>query len=51
MEAQDYIIESNVLYEETKSTILLAKNGRMSTGKASKHTKNRSFIITNNITQ
>ena len=30
METQGYTIESNVLYQDNKSTILLAKNGRMS---------------------
>ena len=35
MEAQGYTIESNVLYQDNKSTILLAKNGRMSAGKNS----------------
>ena len=29
MEAQGYTIENNVLYQDNKSTILLAKNGRM----------------------
>ena len=35
MEAQGYIIESNIIYQDNKSTILLAKNRRMSTGKNS----------------
>ena len=43
MEAQDYTIENNVLSQDNNSTILLAKNGRMLAGKASKHTKNRVF--------
>ena len=30
-----------ILYQDNKFTILLAKNGRMSAGKASKHIKNR----------
>ena len=43
MEAQGYTIDSNLLYQDNKSTILMAKNGRMSAGKHSKHTKNRFF--------
>ena len=33
MEAQGYAIENNILYQDNKFTILLAKNGRMSAGK------------------
>ena len=33
MEARGYTIENNILYQDNKSTILLAKNGRMSAGK------------------
>ena len=41
MESEGYTIENNVLYQDNKSTILLAKNGRMKAEKASKHIKNR----------
>ena len=51
MKAQGYTIENNVLYQDDKSTTLLAKNGRMSAGKASKHIKNRFFLITDKIAQ
>ena len=51
MEAQGYTIENNILYQDNKSTILLAKNGRMSAGKNSKHIKNRSFLITDKVAQ
>ena len=44
MDAQGYAIENNILYQDNKSTILLAKNGRMSAGKNSKHIKNRFFL-------
>ena len=37
MKAQGYTIENNVLYQDAKSTILLAKNGCMSARKPSKH--------------
>ena len=51
MESQGYTIENNVLYQDNKSTILLAKNGRMSAGKASRHIKNRFFLITDKVAQ
>ena len=41
----------NILYQDNKSTILLAKNGRMSAGKASKHIKNRFYLVTDKIAQ
>ena len=43
MEAQGYTIDNNLLYQDNKSTILLAKNGRMSAGKASRHIHHRFF--------
>ena len=51
MEAQGYPIENNTLYQENKSTILLAKNGRMSAGKNSKHIKNIFFLIADKVAQ
>ena len=46
MEAQGYTIDSNILFQDNQSTILLAKNGRSYAGKKSKHNKNRYFLIT-----
>ena len=51
MEAQGYTIENNILYQDNKSAILLAKNGRMSAGGNSKHIKNRFFLITDKVAQ
>ena len=48
-EAQSYTMDNNVLYQDNKSTTLLAKNGRMSAGKNSKHIKNRFFLITDKV--
>ena len=50
-EAQGYTIDNNVLYQDNKSTILLAKNGRISAGKNRKHIKNRFFLITDKVAQ
>ena len=51
MEAQGYTIENNILYQDNKFTVFLAKNGRMSAGKNSKHVKNRFFLITDKVVQ
>ena len=51
MEAQGYPIENNTLYQENKSTILLATKGIMSAGKNRKHTKNIIFLITDEVVQ
>ena len=51
MEAQGYTIENNLLYEDNKSVILLAKNGCLSAGKNSKHIKNICFLICDKIAQ
>jgi hypothetical protein len=39
IESQGYTVEENVLYQENKSTILLANNGRWSSSKRTKHIK------------
>ena len=51
IEAQGYTTESTVLYQNYKSTILLAKNGRRSAGKNSKHIKNYVFLIADKVAQ
>ena len=51
MEDQGYPMKNNVFYQNNKSTILLAKNGRISAGKNSKHIKNKFFLITDKVTQ
>ena len=51
MRAQCYTIENNILYQDKKSTILLAKNRSMSAGKNSKHIKNRFILITDKVAQ
>ena len=43
MEAQSYAIANNILYQDNNSTILMAKNGRMSAGKKIKHINNMFF--------
>jgi hypothetical protein len=45
IEAQGYTVEENILYQDNKSTILLANNGRWSSGKRTKHIRSRYFYI------
>ena len=51
MEAQGYTIDINILFQDNKSTILLAKNGRSLAGKNSKHINNCYFLITDKVQQ
>eukprot|EP00804_Cyclotella_cryptica_P015717 CCRYP_013378-RA/>CCRYP_013378-RA protein AED:0.70 eAED:0.41 QI:0/-1/0/1/-1/0/1/0/188 len=45
IEAQGYSVEENILYQDNKSTILLANNGRWSSSRRTKHIKSRYFFI------
>ena len=51
MEAQGYTIDTNKLFQDNKSTILLATNGRQSAGKKSKHIKNKYFLVADKVDQ
>ena len=51
MEAQGYTFENTILYQDNKSTILLAKNGRMLDGKNIKHIKNIFLLINDKVAQ
>ena len=45
IEAQGYSVEQNIMYQDNKSTILLANNGRWSSSRRTKHIKSRYFFI------
>jgi len=45
IEAQGWTVEHNVLYQDNKSTILLATNGRSSSSKRTKHIEHRYFLV------
>ena len=49
IEAQGYTVTHNILYQDNKSTILLATNGRMSSSKKTKHIEHRYFLIKDKI--
>ena len=51
MAAQGYTVENNVLYQDNKSAVPLAKNGCMLAGKARKHINNKYFLIADEIAQ
>ena len=49
IQAQGYEVTKNILMQDNKSTILLAKNGRFSSSKRTKHIKNRYIMIKDKI--
>jgi len=49
IEAQGYEVVSNILLQDNQSTILLAKNGRWSSSKRTKHINNRYFLVKDKI--
>jgi hypothetical protein len=49
IEAQGYTVSHNVLYQDNKSTILLAKNGRMSGSNRTKHIEHRFYLVKDKI--
>ena len=44
IESLGYTVDQNILYQDNKSTILLANNGRWSSSKRTKHIKSRYFL-------
>ena len=49
IEAQEYSIEQNIIFEDNMSTINLAVNGMFSSSKQTKHIKTRYFFIKDKI--
>ena len=49
IEAQGYKVSDNVLFQDNKSAMLLAKNGKASSSKRTKHIHIRYFFITDRI--
>ena len=45
IEDQGYFLDDAVLYQDNKSAILIEKNGRLSSGKSTKHIHARYFFI------
>ena len=49
IKAQGYEVTHNIIFQDNKSTILLAKNGRWSSSKRTKYINNRFFLVKNKI--
>ena len=49
MVAQRYNITANVIFQDNQITMLLANNGRQSSGKKTRHIDIRYFFITDNV--
>jgi hypothetical protein len=51
LKAQGYDVKENILYQDNKSSILLARNGKASSSKRTKHIAIRYFFITDRISK
>ena len=51
MEAQDWHVVDNMMFQDNRSSMLLAKNGKASSSKRTKHINIRYFFITNRISK
>ena len=49
IEAQGYTVDNNILYQDNKSTMLLATNGSRSMSRRTKHICHWYFLVKNNI--
>jgi hypothetical protein len=47
--AQGYVVRDNVVYQDNQSTMLLAKNGRASSGRRTQHIDIRYFFVTDRV--
>jgi hypothetical protein len=49
LKAQGYVVVDNILHQDNRSAILLEQNGKMSSGKRTKHIAIRYFFVTDRI--
>ena len=49
LKSQGYIVINNILHQDNRSAILLERNGKMSSGKHTKHIAVRYFFVTDRI--
>ena len=49
LEAQGIKVDDNIIYQDNQSTMLLAKNGRQSSGKSTRHLEIQYYFVTDNI--
>jgi hypothetical protein len=51
LKAQGYNVTDNIVFQDNKSSILLERNGKMSSSKCTKHINVRYFFITDRISK
>ena len=51
VKAQGYKVSDNIVFQDNKSTMLLERNGKTSSGKRKKHINVRYFFITDHISK
>ena len=49
LEGRGVEVSDNIVYQDNQSTMLLAKNGRQSSGKSTRHLEIRYYFVTDNI--
>ncbi len=49
LKAQGYVVVDNILHQDNRSAILLERNGKMSSGKRTKHIAIRYFFVMDRI--
>ena len=51
LESQGVTVTDNIIFQDNQSTMLLAKNGRQSSGKTTRHLDIRYYYVTDNVKQ
>jgi len=49
LEGQGFQVQDNVVFQDNQSTMLLARNGKQSSGKSTRHIEIRYYFVTDNI--
>ena len=49
LQEQGYAVKENIVYQDNQAAILLEKNGKLSSGKRTKHINTRYFFVTDRI--
>ena len=45
LEAQEYVVRENIIFQDNRSSMLLKKNGKASSGKKTKHINVQFFLL------
>ena len=49
LERQGFAVKNNIVYQDNMSTMLMAKNGKLSSGKRTRHMDIRLFFVTDHV--